>query len=293
MRVTNSMLISSTLENINKNALRLEKNSQLVSSGRRLSKPADDPVAVARALQLRADLRAVGQYRRNVDAARAWMRASEVALRGSTDIIQRARELAVMGASGSLSPLQRAQIAAEVQQLFESVLELANAKHGGQYLFAGFKVGTPPFAAAGNPQGFNYLGDAGVVERELDANAKIAVNVDGVVAFGPILTAIKKLKDALDISDIAQINISIGDLDTALNGVLSMLATNGAKTSRVEMTDERLLDVRLGIQRELSNTEDVDMAEALLEQTVAANVYQASLMVGTQVIQPSLLDYLT
>ena len=69
-------------------------------------------------------------------------------------------------------------------------------------------------------------------------------------------------------------------------------ATVGATESRVDQAKSRLSDVEMTTTKLLSNTEDTDLAKAILDLTNQQNVYQAALRSGASIIQPSLLDFL-
>jgi len=86
---------------------------------------------------------------------------------GAAAILQRARELAVRGANDTLSAADREAIAREVDGLVEDLLAAANATDGnGNYLFAGYRVRTEPFARKSGG-GFEYRGDEGQPRLEI------------------------------------------------------------------------------------------------------------------------------
>jgi flagellar hook-associated protein 3 FlgL len=67
----------------------------------------------------------------------------------------------------------------------------------------------------------------------------------------------------------------------------------GAKVNRLEMTRERMTDFRINLQRLLSQTEDIDLAQVVMELKMEENAYRTALASGARIIQPSLLDFLT
>ncbi|MBI2885973.1 MAG: flagellar hook-associated protein FlgL [Chloroflexi bacterium] len=291
MRVTQGMVLDRLLANLSFNQRRLQETNSAITSGKRVQRPADDPIAVAQSLGLAGDLRQVDQYRRNIVTIRGWLQATEEALGHVTDLIQRARELAITGANETLSQTQRSNIAAEVQQLFQRGIDLGNTTHSGRYIFAGFQVATPPYQASGNPEGFVYLGDGGKLQQEFETNRTVPINVPGGAVFPSALAALRELLDGLNISNPGQIRSSIGALDAAVDAVLATRAEVGARQERVSAADEGLQDARVTLQKELSSAVDVDLAQALVEFNAQQNVYQASLKASTLAIQPSLLDF--
>ena len=292
MRITTSMMIGVTLANISTNQNRLAELQDRITSGQKLRRPQDDPVAVAQAMSVKADLKRVAQYRRNLLMAGGWLNATETALQQVTSLVQRARELAVTASNGALPPQQRGTIAAEVKQLFASAVDLGNSKQGNRYVFGGFGVLDKPFQVAGNPAGYSYLGDSGEIRVEVTPNTTVTVNTPGTRVFPVVLQAMKDLQTALENSDVPGIGLATSALDSALDSSLGELAAIGAKSSSVDTADQRAQDVNIDKQQQLSNLADTDMAEALLQFNTQQAVYQASLKTAGQAIQPSLLDYL-
>ena len=94
-RVTQNMLNTQFMRNLNTNLTRVQKLQDQLSSGRKINKPSDDPVGISFALRYRSELERNEQYQRNVDSALSWLSYSDKILGQAGDIIQRARELAV------------------------------------------------------------------------------------------------------------------------------------------------------------------------------------------------------
>lgn len=100
------------------------------------------------------------------------------------------------------------------------------------------------------------------------------------------------LKNALDNGDTDIINKSIKRLDNSINNLLSVRAEIGAKMNRLELTEKRLDSETVTFTKLLSENEDADMAEVIMNLKMEENVYRASLSAGAKVIQPTLIDFL-
>ena len=136
--------------------LRVQKQ---VATGRRIFKPSEDPVASARIVDLKDLQKTTDQYQKNVDGARAKLTIQESSLTGVTEVLQRARELAIAGNNASQTNETRSFISEEIDQLIEELLDLANTTDStGNFLYAGSKNKFRPFVR--NEQGeFEYHGD--------------------------------------------------------------------------------------------------------------------------------------
>jgi flagellar hook-associated protein 3 FlgL len=300
-RITNSMISRSVLSDLNEVSTKLARTQQRMSSGKQITRPSDDPYGTSRALTLRSDVAATQQYQRNVGEAVGWQNITDAALSKINDALHRARELTIQGASDSAGQAARNSAAAEIDQLIEAVKGEANASYGGRYVFAGTDTSTRPYAVGGADV---YAGNTAAVAREIGPGVAVQVNVDGQSLLGDGQAANDgKLLDAL--RDIAQHlrggtpadanalrNGDLKALDTNLDALTQARATVGATTNRLEAADARLSQTEEAATKLLSDVEDADMAQTLVDFSMQQNVYQSALHAGANIIQQSLLDWL-
>jgi flagellar hook-associated protein 3 FlgL len=74
--------------------------------------------------------------------------------------------------------------------------------------------------------------------------------------------------------------------------VTSALMNVGAKTNRLETTQDRLEQSKLNLTELKSNVEEVDMVEVIVKLKTEETVYQAALATGSSIMRKSLIDYL-
>ncbi|OUM97586.1 MAG: hypothetical protein BAA04_03395 [Firmicutes bacterium ZCTH02-B6] len=294
MRVTNQMIARGLLANLNNHLQRMEQLHVQLSSGKRLRFPSDDPAATSVAMRLQTGLVQTRQHRANLDAALSWLEATDSALNELTEVLHRAKELAVYGASDTLPQDAREALAKEVDQLFQHAIDIANTRHGGLYIFSGNQTLQQPYtydpAATGAPM---YRGDAGERKYEFADGVTVAVNVPGNGVFDPILDALVDLRDALNAGEGDRLGGEVTEgLDDALDNLLRVRADVGARINRMVLARTRLDELELNFEQLLSNTEDVDIARAIVDLKVSENAYRAALAAGARIIQPSLLDFL-
>lgn len=290
MRVTSGMLTATFMRDLNNNLRSLAKYQDQLASGKRVSRPSDDPVAIVHSLRLRSDLGDIEQFAKNVDHALSWLDLTDTALSQAGDILQRARELAVYGANGTLPQESRNALAEEVKQLFDQLVQVGNTTYAGQYIFAGTETKTAPFDGNG---GFN--GNPGTKETEIGTNQKLAYNVTGDLVFKQP-DAFQALQNLIkDLRDGATDQISSADiaaLDQVIDHLLAVRAEVGARVNRLEMTKSRLDDANINFTDLLAKVEDVDVAQTIMELKNQENVYRATLATGARIIQPTLVDFL-
>ncbi len=290
MRVSQTALMNQVLADLTAvDRRRLAVHRQL-STGRRVNTPSDDPVGAVSILRYRTELAVIERYRANAADGRDWIAATEAALQNTTDILQRARELAVQGANGTLNQQSLQALAAEVEQLRQGLIQVGNASLGDRYLFGGQKTTTPAFDSGGN-----YIGDGGALVREIGPGVQVRVNVTGDTVLEQATKpngVLDQLAQHLAAGDTAAVAGDIGQLDGVLDQVFAKRAEIGSRQNRLELADQRLQDMAFGLQQLQSDVEDVDLAEVATRLAVQENAYRVALAATARIVQPTLLDFL-
>ncbi len=145
MRVTNGMLVSNMLRNINNNMSKLEKIQQQSSTGQKIRYASDNPIIATRAVKLQSYLSDLEQLQKNAEDAKSWMDYSESTLYQLGKSMQRIRELTVEAANGTNGGDDRSKILAEIEELESGILEMSNTSYSGRYVFAGYDTDAAPF----------------------------------------------------------------------------------------------------------------------------------------------------
>jgi flagellar hook-associated protein 3 FlgL len=305
MRITTGMVQRNVLADLNSISEKLTRTQMNAASNREISRPSDDPFNASRAMALRQSLAGTRQHQRNVEDAMGWQDTAEQALDSITGAIQRARELLVQGGSDSADQTSRDAIAAEIEQIIESVKESANATYRGSYVFAGAETSTRPYEPGADD---TYHGDdagnaAGVpgIVREIGPGVTMTINVVGHVVLGrgpgagddQILDVLRDAVGHLRAGDGPSVRgTDLDRLDSNVEQLLEVRAANGARTNRLETALSRLDEVEETTLSQLSETEDADIAKTLIELSSQTAAYQAALRAGASLVQASLMDFL-
>jgi flagellar hook-associated protein 3 FlgL len=306
-RVTQSMLSSQLIRNLNRNMTKMDKQQNELSTGMRINRPSDDPVGIAFSMRYRSELAANDQYSSNADAAASWLDYSDTMMGQAGDVLQRTRELLVQAANGSNSQDALNSIKSEIQQLGQQITNIGNSQFNGRYMFNGQMTETQPYDpttatdpvtgdlivnAAGNDT------DNGAIQLEIGTGVYLPVNVTGQQVFGSsadpdnMFKIFENIQNALNKQDTSALSNLVGTLDSRMSKVLAVRSDIGAKSNRLTLAQGRLTDISTNLSNLQAKTEDVDMAALITNLKVSENVYQASLSAGSHLIQPSLLDFL-
>ncbi len=302
MRVTNKMIATNTLYNLNRNLSRMEKRNNQISTGKRINRPSDDPISTAKALRLRADVSEIEQYTRNTEDALSWLNITESAVDNLEEIIHKARELAVRGATESFSEDDREVIADEIRQLRAQILNVGNSTYLGRHIFSGFQTDRPLFQQNGTYNIDTSAPDTKILRYQIGVGEEMDIGVFGLNVFGgaggapgaasEIIEDFDNLILALDNDDTPNISAFIGDIDGHLDNVLSIRSEIGAKTNRLELIRNRLEENDIDFTDLLNKNENVDMAETFMNLKMEESIYRASLSAGAQILQPTLIDFI-
>ena len=301
-RITEGMLSRQLLTDLRASTGRIASAQRDLASGVRLHNPSDDPLAAHSALRLRGELEGLISDQSSVSDAKGWVEATDIALGSLTEVVHRARELALQASNGTMSEADRKATAAEVNQLISMVKAAANATYGGRYVMAGSDTDAPPYAMGASDL---YAGNDDAIARSIGPGVSLTINVTADTVLGEgdfndpadtgLLASLRKL--AYDLENPAGAPADLGSadirrLDENLRAITSMRGNVGALANRIEAAGLRLRQSEEATTSLLSEAEDTDVAKALIDLTTQQSVYQAALRSGSALVQPSLLDFL-
>ncbi|MFN3243331.1 MAG: flagellar hook-associated protein FlgL [Planctomycetota bacterium] len=263
IRITQGTLYSRALFDMQRGLFRYSQLQTEVATGRRVNRPSDDPAAALRILPLRGDIRDLEQLSNNVSLARETLNTSTASLEDGSSIMQRVRELATQAANGTLSNSDRQSVAAEVDQLLDQMLGIANSRRGDRYLFGGTETGSQPFrletvggrtravysgnrdslevdVAPGVTTGLNVPGDSIFLSRDRTATTfspAFGENETGIASFGSGDTGIGFAQLDITFAGLhtdAPAEITAGSGNTTALGQLNYVFTTGPDTLSIE-----------------------------------------------------------
>jgi flagellar hook-associated protein 3 FlgL len=304
MRITTSMVQRNVLADLNAVSEKLTRMQMKSASGKEISRPSDDPFHASRAMALRQTLDGTRQYQRNVQDAIGWAEMTEDGLDDVTTNMSLARDLLVQASTDSTDQTSRNAIASEMEQLIEAVKQGTAKSYRGSYLFAGSETAVRPYAPGADD---TYHGDEagfdpaipGIV-REIGPGVTLTINTIGrdilgdgqTAADGKLLNTLRDAVDHMRAGDGPNLRADLAKLDTNMDHILEVRAANGARAQRLESALSRLQQAEEATVKQLSETEDADIAETLIELNSQTAAYQAALRAGASLVQSSLMDFL-
>lgn len=295
MRITNNTMTTTFMRNLNRNLNQMQKYHNQLSSGKLVSKPSDNPLLVAKIMDLNNTIMQNKQYNTNIKDTLGWVETQDSALNSVSGTLNRVRELIIYGANSALSDTDRQAIKDEMVMKVGELADALNTNFDGRYIFGGQKTTEKPFAVDNVDHSLDYSGDDKTISREISPGVEVKLITDGgaITGNGELSTLLKNIISAMDTNDTEQLSGNLlGTMDKQIDNVLRARSQVGAVQNRLEASQSRNETENLNLTKLLSEREDIDIAEKYMEFSVMKSIYQASLQVGAQILQPSLLDFL-
>lgn len=302
MRVTQSMMSNIFVSNLRKQTEAMLQRQEQIASQKRINRPSDDPAGMGRVLAGRSTLAAIAQYKDNILQGKTRLEFSEETLKMVDDLVQQARRTAEAKSADGVTAEERVLAAEQVKEIYDQVLQLANSKLGGQYIFAGHQTDTAAFTRDAD---FNatYNGDAGSFRIPVAENVDVSVDADGQNYFQDeanggvnIFDELKDLIDGLEDADLtagsAQIRATIDPLEAAHIQIMNKRSEAGPKLYRLQATEEHWSNVANTVQAAIDRDEGVDVARAIIELKNLETAYESTMAAASRIIQSSLVNFL-
>ncbi|SFD96894.1 flagellar hook-associated protein 3 FlgL [Lentibacillus persicus] len=288
MRITQSMLSNNMLQNMSKSYSNMNTYMDQLSTGKKISRPSDDPFIAVKSMGYKKQTAEIEQYKRNTNEMHVWMDNSDAALNEATQTLQKVRELAVQASNDALDEEGRKSIQQEAVHLKESLIDIANTKVNGKYLFNGTNIDSKPV------EGGNYKPESGPVNMEVSDGVMLKANVNGSEIFGEeLFKAVEGFIDNLDSETNGEtLEANIETIDEQLDKLVNERADLGARMNRLELVENRLSEQELTTTKAMSENEDIDYEEVITNLLSQESVHRAALSAGSRIIQPTLMDFL-
>jgi flagellar hook-associated protein 3 FlgL len=292
MRVTQGMLASNSLKNLSNSYKQMGKYQDQLATGKKITRPSDDPVVAMKGMFYRSNLSEVEQYKRNLSEAYLWMENSEAGVEHVNDALQRVRELTVQGSNSTLSDSDKEAIAREIEQIKKEIINVANTQVAGRYIFNGTNTSQPPVTDGGNnaPQVSLNTKDYSI---EVSRGVSLKANINSENVFGQkMFDTLQRIQESLSGTDTSELDTLLNDLDVQMDTLSAERSELGARYNRLEMIEARIDQQEVISTRILSDNEDADIERVIMDLTNQESVHRAALSVGSRIIQPTLMDFL-
>jgi flagellar hook-associated protein 3 FlgL len=296
MRMTAATVYRDATAAMEQASERLVDFQKQVESGKRITKPSDDPDGMAAAISVRAEVAGVEQYQRTTDSVNSRLMVLDTALSDMVDRLTAAQATVVAAQGSNRTPVQLEAAAQTLEGIKQALVSDLNTSFNGAHLFAGAASTNPPFTITGTTVSA-YQGSTSEVSVDLDQTRTATIGFDGsAIAKGNAASDVFAVLDqaiaAARAGDNAGLSQAMAGLNGAFDRVSAAQMKNGANLSAIEALQGQLSDRRLAGKARISKIEDADLAQAVTGMSQADAAYRASLATTTKITQLSLMDYL-
>lgn len=292
MRITNSITTRNATFALQASLAKVDEAQKRATSGLRVEVASDDPSAASSIVSSGSSLRAIEQYQRNINSATARVAAEEQTLDSLTAILERVKELAISQGTSTANAQTRLTAKAEVDQLMQQAMQLANQQYEGEYLFGGDQSNVAPITT--NLPPFTAAPPTGNRRAEISAGLYVRPthNATDVFLTTGLLAAIDEVSTALGNDDAPGIRQAIFSVDSAHSGVQVLLGETGAQAQQLEVSSANLGALDTSLRTFKSNLQDADLEKAVSELVTRQTAYQAAMLATSRIIGMNLTEYL-
>lgn len=247
-----------------------------ISTGKRLQKASDDPVASSRLSTLRLTKANDAAWAKNISLATTLAAQADSTLKNMSDLMVRAKELLVAGVSDSASQSDRATMALELRDIASELDQYQSATAAtGEKLFAG----------------------TGALSMRIDKDLAIApvpgraelFDVAGVNISDLVRTAASALETGSDV----QISASLTAIDSGISHIADAAAKIGLKAAKIERVYEAHLARNIEQEAERSSLEDTDLSHAIAQLNAETITLEAAQAAFSRINRRTLFDILS
>lgn len=303
MRVSSNVTYNDFIKNLNRNAVKVQKTLNQLSSLQEVSQSSDNPLLVSKIINLNVSLGKNATYAQEIKDSISWSNTQDGALESVSSSMNRIRTL--MQASGTATA-GKEEVKAnknEIQQELRSVVAALNTNFDGRYVFAGQATDKAPYEVIeddnGEVIGIQYNGTSDDLPREIADGVTVNLVTDGskMMAAGEekLDTFVEDLMAALNEGEDGNKDQLSGSLMERIDKLSSNFVDNrthiGAVANRLKAAEARNETEKLSMTQSLSERQDVDVVEKYMEYQNQMLAYKTTMAMGTRIMQTTILDY--
>ncbi|EKN4041573.1 flagellar biosynthesis protein FlgL [Yersinia enterocolitica] len=305
MRVTNTSMSRIMMDSMANRTVEYAKLNEQLTSGKRVNKISDDPVASMQLVQLENSKSDVNQYKTNVVRLSGNYSVQEASLKSLEGQLLVVRDKLLAAKNGNHSATESATFGREINLLLDGMMSDLNTKNSeGNYLFAGTKTNIEPVEYNKTTQIYTFKGnnerrDAVVgngitLQENTDLSSSLSASGNNL----EILTNLKKLANKMIDSSIkpAAYNQEISDnlaaIEIGAKKIGGMLTDLGAKQNRLEHLSNLHDDVEVvnaNLEKDLAGIDILQVNSAMQSNFLSTKIAHS---MQAKISQLSLFNYI-
>lgn len=303
VRISTSAFYAQNTERLLEQQAQIARKQDQISSGVRVEKSSEDPLAFAAAQRAENSLMRINQYERNITFGETFLSEMEVVMEASGETMKQIKEKLIQANGGILSMEDRKIIANDLRGKLNEMISQANQKDtSGNYIFSGTSATTPAFSAT-TP--FGYQGTpspaSGITFQVADGRTMdLSINgsdaytdyaATGETYFEMVEQAISVLEDPS--ANLASSFSAIGSkMDRVFDNLQIARGRVGNKLEEMAALKTGFNIVKTELQKVINREVATDLTQTISDLAQADILLQASQKSFANVSKVSLFDYL-
>ncbi|HDL7586090.1 TPA: flagellar biosynthesis protein FlgL [Yersinia enterocolitica] len=305
MRVTNTSMSRIMMDSMANRTVEYAKLNEQLTSGKRVNKISDDPVASMQLVQLENSKSDVNQYKTNVVRLSGNYSVQEASLKSLEGQLLVVRDKLLAAKNGNHSATESATFGREINLLLDGMMSDLNTKNSeGNYLFAGTKTNIEPVEYNKTTQTYTFKGnnerrDAVVgngitLQENTDLSSSLSASGNNL----EILTNLKKLANKMIDSSIKpaaynqEISDNLATIEIGAKKIGGMLTDLGAKQNRLEHLSNLHDDVEIvnaNLEKDLAGIDILQVNSAMQSNFLSTKIAHS---MQAKISQLSLFNYI-
>ncbi|ENM5751244.1 flagellar hook-associated protein FlgL [Vibrio mimicus] len=269
MRISDTQFSQMMLQSLQTNNAGLGNVMQQMSTGERLTKLSDDPMASVKLLKLDREGSAIKQYQDNINMVKTTLSNQEVHLDSVSESLKSMRELVLWGANGTLTDEDRDGMISKLKSLRGSIASSFNARdEDGHYLFSGTKTDTAALDKTDAGYVFNGNNDKRVVTVAKGVTVESNMTAKDILDLGGgnnVLNQIDVLIKEFEKPGKnfkAKVDSSLKAIDDSLANVLGALTEIGGRYNNLDLMESAHSENKLFVDKVTGDLSKLDYGEA-------------------------------
>lgn len=291
--------LNSSLEN-------LTQLQQEAATGESISEPSDNPSGASQIMTLNSQIGRFTQYSSNISTGQSWTDTASSALGSVISALDTVQSDVEEGANASADDSTSDEALSEqVASIKQELLTYSATEYDGQYIFSG-TYGTTPYPN-GSSGDYTYAGSGTAATTYISPGQTQAISVTGDQVFGSGNTAgaagttgtsvfalLDQISSDLTSGDTSALSGSdLTDLQSWITQATEAQGQIGALGANLTSSATQVSDTLTTLQDQLADVQDANEAQVASDLDLAETSYQAALETTAQIIQPSLVQFLS
>jgi flagellar hook-associated protein 3 FlgL len=276
----------------------MTKTQEQMTTQSKINRPSDSPLGTNRLLRLNNEMQDITTYLDNVTNSYTTVDSTINAMDGIQTRMQSVL-VDLTSANNATVEDNLDTFADELQVSLDTILEFANSKFNGKYLFGGTDNSQQPYGKNGTPPPEyvqNTLDTSGEHKVKISSNISQKINITGDELFGTIdgTDLFNRLNDIIVNlrAGIQPTAAEVKEMEDFSGKILNKLSVAGNIKNRLTDSEELLNTQKLNVEELISKEKDVDMARAIVDYENQQFNLDVTYKVSSMILPKSLLDYL-